>query len=100
MRVICIRVTMVVHVTVRVMVHLDACAQWDIPDFNVKHYSLMMRAVMVIHVSMVDHVWQHHGTLTLIRVIVRGVTRVCDVKIVSPPPMVVTRPPVIMVGVV
>jgi len=91
-RVICIHVIMVEHVTVRVMVALDACVQPAIPVVNVKHYSptTIMSAITPTRVSMEVRVWPHRGVSIPIRVSVRGVIRGYDVSRVSFPPLVVT----------
>jgi len=100
MRVICIHVIMVEHVTVRVMVALGVCVQPAIPVVNVKHYSptTTTSAITRTRVSMGVRVWPHHGVSIAIRVSVRGGIREYGVSRVSSPPLVVTRVRVPMVA--
>jgi len=95
---LCTHVTMVEHVTVRDMVHTIVCALPAIPVVNVKHSSTttIISVRIPIRVTMVARVC-HRGPLILILVIVRGVIRAYNVKLVSHPPMVVTLLPAIMV---
>jgi len=92
MRVICIHVRMVAHVTVRVMGASDVCVQPAIPVVNVKHSSpMIISAICPTHASMEAHVYPHHGVPIPIRVCVRMVIRGYDVSRVCTPPLVVTR---------